>query len=78
MNVHVQCKHCNQFRPDNEMHEDYTKFMIETYGEGAVAELDIASHAVHRLTQDYLSLIIKHYRSEIEKELARIGETCSI
>lgn len=64
-NIHLQCKQCNAFKQGN--YSEYLKFMVESYGEEVIEELE-------RLDKTHIYTLIeleglKLYYKQMYKEL---------
>jgi hypothetical protein len=66
-NVHVQCPLCNGF--GHGMIEEYTAFMLTTYGRGTIDTLEYLSKQRH----DFTIYELQQYRTNIKKNLEGLG-----
>ena len=63
-NCFPQCKKCNNFhsgRPDR-----YVAFMVDSYGEQAVEELEALSRQDHKFTHEQLADLMLYFRDRIK------------
>lgn len=64
-NIHPQCKGCNRFMAGK--HDDYTIFMINTYGLEMVEELNELKHKGKKFTRYELIDIIDDLKSKLKE-----------
>lgn len=64
-NVHAGCCYCNldmHLNKNGFAYRNYYQFMIDNYGEEAVAEMTVAHRKINKLELTQLKNIIEHYR----------------
>ena len=62
-NVHVQCVGCNVFQHGN--YPRYAQFMVKTYGQSILSELEEEAKKLHKFTVQELEGIIAEYKAKI-------------
>lgn len=73
-NCHPQCKSCNDY--GGGMRAEYRVFMVETYGEDAVEELEQLGREDHQFTHEQLAELQYHFevrRNAARKKLKELG-----
>jgi len=71
-NIHPQCKGCNRFMSG--CHEQYTLFMIDTYGMDTVREMASTKRQVMKYARIDLEDMIADYKKRIkEQEQGLVG-----
>lgn len=71
-NIHPQCKRCNRF--SELIHDDYTLFMIDTYGEEFVRELIEKKRTIKKYTRTELLELKKEWQDKYNKLAEEKGE----
>lgn len=62
-NIHLQAKQCNL---SNQNRDGYRKFMLETYGQEVIDELEL-KHRTHNYTLMELQGLLLYYKQEYER-----------
>ena len=70
-NIHPQCKGCNRFMSG--CHEQYTLFMIDTYGMEMVRELSDTKRQVIKYSRIDLEDLISEYKLRIKEQEERLA-----
>lgn len=70
-NIHPQCKGCNRFMSG--CHEQYTLFMIDTYGMDTVRELSETKRQVMKYSRIELMDLIIELRARIKEQEQRLA-----
>ena len=70
-NIHPQCKGCNRFMSG--CHEQYTLFMIDTYGMDTVRELSETKRQIVKHTRADLMDLIIELRARIKEQEQRLA-----
>lgn len=70
-NIHPQCKGCNRFMSG--CHEQYTLFMIDTYGMEMVRELSDTKRQVVKYSRIDLEDLISEYKLRIKEQEERLA-----
>lgn len=65
-NIHPQCRGCNMY--GHRVHDDYTVYMIDTYGEDFVRELN----EIKRNTKKYTRTEVTELREELKERLKEL------
>jgi len=73
-NIHPQCKGCNlkMGHGDTKVTESYRRFMVDTYGEGMLAELETMAWGVAKFDRSDIEQLTKDIQAkirELEKQL---------
>ena len=63
-NVHGCCIRCNKWLAGNI--PEYTKGLIEKYGEGIIQELEIKKMQIRKYSTFELQILIKHYEDKLK------------
>lgn len=70
-NIHPQCKGCNRFMSG--CHEQYTLFMIDTYGMDTVREMASTKRQVMKYARVDLEDMITDYKKRIKEQEQRLA-----
>jgi hypothetical protein len=70
-NIHPQCKGCNRFMSG--CHEQYTLFMIDTYGMDTVREMASTKRQVMKYARIDLEDMIADYKKRIKEQERRLA-----
>ena len=70
-NIHPQCKGCNRFMSG--CHEQYTLFMIDTYGMELVRELSETKRQVMKYNRIDLEDLITEFKQRIKEQEHRLA-----
>ncbi len=71
-NVHVQCIRCNNYLGGNQ--EAYAAYMLRTYGQAKIDELNRARHEAVTFTRHELLDMREEYRCRWKLQKERLGE----
>jgi hypothetical protein len=69
-NIHPQCKGCNRFMSG--CHEQYTFYMIDTYGEGFCRELMMTKRQLKKYNRSDLMVMIDDFKARIKEQEDRL------
>lgn len=62
---HSNCNRNQHYNPSGKEYQNFKTFLIEKFGENAVAEMELAKRKINKITTEQLKNIIEHYKTTI-------------
>lgn len=62
---HAWCNKNQHYEPSGKEYQNFKTFLIEKFGEQAVAEMELAKRKINKITEQQLKNIIEHYKTTI-------------
>lgn len=61
---HSNCNRNQHYNPSGKEYQNFKTFLIEKFGENAVAEMELAKRKINKITEEQLRTVIEHYSNQ--------------
>lgn len=61
---HAWCNKNQHYEPSGKEYQNFKTFLIEKFGEQAVAEMELAKRKINKITEEQLRTVIEHYSNQ--------------